>query len=87
MKCNILIVAYNQSSTNNDVENVLKNQGTWWHYLKYTWLIATTDSPYQLYNKIAPYILKTDRIFIGEITNEYEGWLEQEAWDWIRKNQ
>lgn len=87
MKKKILIVSYNQSSTNNDVESVLKNQGTWWHYLKYTWLISTTESPYQLYNKISPYITETDRIFIGEITNDYEGWLEQEAWDWIRKNQ
>lgn len=83
----ILIISYNPSSTNDKLCSALESQGPWWHYLQYTWLISTTDSPAELYNKLAPILTKTDRIFIGVITSEYEGWLDKAAWDWIKNVQ
>lgn len=64
----------------------LKSSPKWWHYLESTWLIATLESPVQLYNRLVPTITNNDRLLIIEVRNNAQGWLPKDAWQWINEN-
>lgn len=66
---------------------VLKSASTWWHYLDSTWLVKTEDTPTMWLNKLKPHIHEvSDSLFIVEINNNYQGWLPEKAYEWIRQN-
>ena len=60
----------------------------WWHYLESTYIIkvefgVTAHNIAEYIQKIAP----KKKFFASEINfNNYNGWLTQEAWDWIKKH-
>jgi hypothetical protein len=56
---------------------------TWWHYLESTWLIDTSLSPQQVWERIASKVDKDDSVLVIRVTSEHSGWLPQKAWDWI----
>ncbi|MBP9143897.1 MAG: hypothetical protein KBF21_15935 [Thermoanaerobaculia bacterium] len=64
----------------------LENSPNWWHFLKSSWLIATFETPEQLWDRISPHIDKSDTVLIIEVVNRSAGWMSQEAWDWINVN-
>jgi hypothetical protein len=61
----------------------LQHSPNWWHYLESTWLIVTSESPSQVYNRLAAHLDSGDRILIIEAGNHIYGWLSKEAWEWI----
>jgi len=63
----------------------LQSAGEWWHYLDYTWLLVTSESATEVWNRIAPTITPEDRVLIAQITYlaGLQGWLQKDAWDWI----
>ena len=63
----------------------LQKFGKWIHAIDDTWIIGTDESSLVLWNRLAPYFEKTDRVLVAEFpTNaSYQGWLTQEAWDWL----
>ena len=64
----------------------LKASTNWWHYLQSTWLIYTSETANQLWNRIAPIIDKNDSVLIIEVRNNKQGWLPEEAWKWINSH-
>ncbi len=64
----------------------LENSPNWWHFLKPSWLIATFETPEQLWDRISPHIDKSDTVLIIEVVNRRAGWMSQEAWHWINVN-
>lgn len=59
----------------------------WAHILDSTWLISTTESATQLRDRLRTTMDEDDSIFISKVNRiEYEGWLAQEYWDWIRSH-
>ena len=64
----------------------LKTFPKWWHFLDSTWLIATEESPSQVYKRLVSTITQKDRLLIIEVRNNAQGWLPKEAWDWINQN-
>lgn len=65
----------------------LKTNVAWWHYLESTWLLKTNESINILTDKLRRAIDSDDRILIFDVTNmANNGWLPQEAWDWIREH-
>ena len=66
----------------------LQKSPRWWHYLDDTWLISTTESALELWNRVAKSFQTSDNILIVEFTPSayYRGWLPKEAWDWIDKH-
>jgi len=64
----------------------LKNSNSWWHYLDSTWLVYTFESANQLSNRLRKHIDSNDSLLVIRVTNDYAGWLPEEAWDWIRKH-
>lgn len=61
----------------------IKSCGVWWHYLGSTWLVDTNMSAHAVWERLAPVIDKNDRVLVIGVTKEKQGWLSQEAWDWI----
>jgi len=71
-----------------DLHEVIKNLGTsWWHHLDSTWLVTTTLTPSQAWDKLAAVADKNDTFLIVNITGDtYSGWLPEDAWTWIRNS-
>jgi len=66
----------------------LKSSENWWHYLTSAWIIITSKTAAEYAELLKDCIYKGDRFFVVEITNQSrQGWLPQEAWDWIKKNE
>lgn len=61
----------------------IKRGGTWWHHLESTWIIETTESPQQMYNRLVRHIDQNDRLLIIEVKRNYWGWLTDKAWEWL----
>jgi hypothetical protein len=61
----------------------IKGCGVWWHYLGSTWLVDTNLSAEGIWNRLAPVVDKNDRVLVIGVTKDKQGWLSQEAWDWI----
>lgn len=84
----IYCVSYDLRKNDKDYEglnNKLKDSLSWWHYLESTWLIYTNESASQLWNRLSESIDKDDHILIIQVTNDYQGWLPEKAWEWIRQ--
>ena len=61
----------------------LKAQGTWAHYMRWTWLLDTMRTPDQVVNALKPYVQQGDKILVCPVTQPYQGLQTKEAWDWI----
>lgn len=84
----ILIVTYDlkqPAATYSGLYEVLKSKRSWWHYMKNTWLIATDDSPQELFDEIDFYIQKGDHILITTFSRPIQGMLPAKAWAWIKR--
>jgi hypothetical protein len=64
----------------------LKSSTKWWHYLESSWLIYTTETTQALWDRLASYITKGDRLLIIEVRDNCQGWLPKDAWDWIHQH-
>jgi hypothetical protein len=83
----ILIITYDLKNPGHNyvpLFEAIKSQGAWCHYLTATWLLATDNTPEQVYNAICSKIMKSDRLLVATLSNGYEGWLPKDAWDWLR---
>lgn len=61
----------------------IKSCGTWWHFLGSTWLVDTSLTSKGVWDRIAPHVDKNDLFLVIGVTRDYQGWLPQEAWDWL----
>lgn len=80
-------VSYDLNKKGKDYQglyNELKSKQEWYHLLDSTWLLCTSESAAQLWERLRSHIDNDDYIFIAEITNNYEGWLPNSAWQWIK---
>jgi len=65
-----------------------KGVNAWWHYLESTYILKveygiTAHNIGEYIQKIAP----NKRFFVCELNlGDHNGWLPQEAWEWIRDN-
>lgn len=64
----------------------IKALGAWWHYLDSAWLVATTLSVEQASNRIRSEVDTNDRVLVMKVCRPADGWLTQEAWNWINQN-
>ena len=64
----------------------LKRSPGWCHYLDSTWLVATGETVTALAQRLRTRMDANDSILVIEIRRSSDGWLPQEAWDWINEN-
>lgn len=64
----------------------LKRSSGWWHHLDSTWLVSTHESATQLSDRIRKHLDSNDSLLVIGVTQDYAGWLNQEAWEWMRQH-
>ncbi|WP_298903188.1 hypothetical protein [uncultured Psychroserpens sp.] len=78
---------FNQKVFHNNLTQT-KGVKAWWHYLESTYIIKVGNSVnashiVELMKELAP----NKKYFTSEINfQDYNGWLPNEAWDWIKEN-
>ena len=65
------------------IQQAIKSCGIWWHHLDSTWLVDTHLDAKGIWDKLSLHTDGNDRILVIGVTNDYEGWLSNEAWGWI----
>lgn len=64
----------------------LKKTAGWWHYMKSTWILSSSESPAQIWERLKPQVDTTDSVLIIQVCDNVSGWLEKDAWEWIHKH-
>jgi hypothetical protein len=88
----IYLITYNTALLRNYnplKESIKGCSSAWWHHLNNTWLINTNLNANQIYQNLSRHIQPNDRLLVIQIPNnaDYQGYLPQEAWDWIKDQQ
>jgi hypothetical protein len=67
---------------------VLQDLGTWWHYVRWTWLLDTNHSPQEVVDALRPHVLtdQGDRVLASPLVRPYQGLLGKGEWKWIREH-
>lgn len=57
----------------------------WVRYAPNCWIVWTTSSPEQWYERLRLHLTANDHMFIAalDLQRGYYGWLPQEVWDWL----
>ena len=66
--------------------NAIREIGKWWHYLDSTWIVISNEEPQQIWDRLGPHVDKNDNMLIVEIRDNAQGWLPNDAWNWIHTN-
>lgn len=78
---------YNVTVMHDNIKN-LHTKGlilAWWHYLPASYIVKTTLAVNDLYNNVFPSIPARHMLIIEVNTENAQGWLPKDAWDWISK--
>ena len=67
-----------------DLYDGIKSLGDWWHYLDSSWLVDTDLGADAIWDRLKPHVDKNDNLLIIGVTEDYSGWLQQEAWNWLK---
>ncbi len=84
----ILLITYDLNSPGQDYKNVhdeIKTAGTWWHHLDSTWIIQTEKTTNYWQKKLHKHMDKNDSLLIIKVCKDYQGWLPDKAWKWLRE--
>ena len=86
----VLLVTYDLNKPGQDYSDLykaIKDSSTngWWHYLDSTWLIDTNLSTSQVAEQLKGKIDKNDSLLVIRVCKDYQGWLSEEAWQWLQE--
>lgn len=84
----VYVVSYDLNKSGQDYDGLykeLKSSSSWCRPVDSTWLIYTSESADQLYERISNHIDKNDYAIVIQVRRDYQGWLPEEVWEWIRK--
>ena len=82
------VVSYDLRKPGKDYKGLseeLQRSPSWWHYLESTWLIATSEDVNQLYNRLRIHLDVNDSILVIQAGTDVQGWLPEEAHEWIQQ--
>jgi hypothetical protein len=82
----VFAISYDLKATGRNyapLYDAIKKSPKWCHYLDSTWLIYTTETPVQIWNRLVLHVDKSDSILIIEVRNNCYGLLPAAAWTWI----
>ena len=80
----VYVVSYDLRKPGQDYKGLfdeLEASPSWWHYLESTWLIATSESANELYNRLRKHLDGGDSILIIQAGTDMQGWLPKKAWE------
>ncbi|HIF9218110.1 TPA: hypothetical protein ACX6QF_003657 [Photobacterium damselae] len=83
-------ISYDLNNPGQKYENiysVIRSFGGYNHIMESTWLVSTSLSASQVFDKFTSYLDNNDKMFISKVNvNEYQGWLDEDTWKWIREH-
>lgn len=80
-----IIIIYKVDGDDKSVKDNIKQLGAWFNYLQGSFLLMTTISVQEIYNRINTN-KSGDRFLIMEVDlKAYYGILPTEAWEWIKQ--
>lgn len=87
----VVMITYDLNSVGQKYEQVIKaikdsSTGVYCSYWKSSYLIKTNLSPNQIQEKIKPFLDSNDSLIVIEVKSNYQGWLTEEQWKYIREN-
>lgn len=84
------MITYDLNSTGQKYEEVkkaIKDLSTaWCSYWKSSYLIKSNLTSQEITDKIIPHLDSNDRLIVNEVINNYQGWLSEKQWTYIREN-
>lgn len=84
----VYCVSYDLNKSGKNYEGLYEElkKTAWAHVLGSTWLVSTSESVVQLRDRLRTRMDSDDSIFISKVNRgEYEGWLAQTFWDWLKE--
>ncbi|RJQ36701.1 hypothetical protein C4552_02295 [Candidatus Parcubacteria bacterium] len=85
----IHIISYTLHSPGRDYsslhEAIRSLSGSWWHHTTSVWLVDTSLSAQQIYDRLAPHLDRNDELIVFGLTREWWGRIDdQEGLTWLR---
>jgi hypothetical protein len=47
------------------------------------WLVRSSKTADEIYGQLEEHLFRKDKLLVIEVSNNYKGWLEDDAWHWI----
>ena len=85
------MITYDLNSKGQNYEDVIQSikdasTGAWCSYWKSSYLIKSNLTVQQVSDKITPHLDSDDRLIVIETKANYQGWLSEKQWKYIREN-
>lgn len=64
----------------------LRRSFKWSHYIDNTWIVLRYETLAELGPKLRPLIFQPDHLLIMPAKGPADGWLPNDAWQWINEN-
>lgn len=87
----VYMVTYDLNNPGQRYDDVIQaikeaSTGVWCTYWESSYLIQSNLSVQQVFDRIAPHLDSNDKLLIIEVKENYQGWLENNQWEYIREN-
>lgn len=87
----VYLITYDLNKADKDYDGVFKaikdaSTGVWCHFWDSSWLIKSSLSVDDVFEKIKPHLDSNDRCLVIEVKNNKQGWLTKEQWDYINNS-
>lgn len=85
------MITYDLNSEGQNYDKVIEaikeaSTGAWCSYWKSSYLIKSNLTVQQVSDKITPYVDSNDSLIVIEVKKNYQGWLTEKQWKYIREN-
>lgn len=80
---------YKPDQDYSDIDDTIRNiSGTYWHHTTSVWLVGTTLSAKQIFDKLHPFVGKNDELMVFRLQGEWHGHLTDSTnYDWLKARQ
>lgn len=87
----VYMITYDLNSEGQNYEKVIQaikdaSTGVWCSYWESSYLIKSNLTVQQVSDKITPHLDSNDRLLTIEVKQNYQGWLAEKQWKYIREN-
>jgi hypothetical protein len=72
-------------SSREDIEDEIVKFGSWWRYFGDVWIVDTELTVDQMTVVLLEHLHTKDDLLIIGIQAPYQGWLPDDAWEWLDK--
>jgi hypothetical protein len=82
------IPATTNSETRKAISEAIQASGvSWWHHLRFTWLVVTDKGANEVARPIMPLVQEAKGVLLvmEVVPSKRQGWMTPRGWKWIQK--